>query len=327
MQKRKERAFNEHKEMIQCLWYVGKGIMFRKHLIKYFTLHGYRKKVVEEAVRDLIDSDLIEVIRLGNSHILKLKKYGIYTLLGKKPSEVGSVSTSDKKYLRSAFLNERILSDLAFDPNPVHLEKGFAHSLRRILLVRSHASFEKRSYKVLEYLQGLDQRNEKRGESKKFLASTALGEIQDLSIVRVHAETKKLEDEARAVRIKKESDPSYQINLNGLHSGDVYFSFSSDGKQYVLNLDFLDVRSNMTEKGLETKLKLVIPYMKYLVDPAVQIRVNVLVASETRRDYFKSRLSRIETNVSRATNIINVEMQTINLNLEETLFARMTIIS
>lgn len=327
MQKRKERAFNEHKELIQCLWYIGKGIMFRKHLIKYFTLHGHQKRKVEEAIRDLIASDLVEVSRYGNSHVLKLKKYGIYTLQGKKSSDVDSVRIGGKKILRSAFLNERILGDLALDPNSTHLAKGFAHSLRRIQLVRSHASFEKRSYKILVYIQGVDQRNEKRGESKKFLASAALEEIKDLIIVREYTEGGKWEEEARAIRINKESAPGYKINLNGLHSRDVYFSFSRDGRQYILNLDLPDIQSNMTEKQLEKKLKLVIPYVKYLIDPAVQIQVNVLVASDIRRDYFESKMNRIATNVSRATNINDVEMQTINLNLEETLFARMTIIS
>lgn len=319
--------FNEHKEIVECLWYIGKGIMFRKHLIKYFTLHGQQKKMVETALRDLIDSDLIEVFRYGNSHVLKLKKYGIYTLLGKKSSEVDSVRYGNKKILRSAFLNERILNDLAFDPNHLHLERGFAHSLRRIQHLRSHASFEKRSYKVLKYLWGLDRRNKDRGIDKKFLANSVKNEVKDLIVVREYTEKGKREKEAHTLRIKKESNPSYEINLNGMHSRDIYFSFSATGEKIFLNLDLLDLQSNMTEKQLETKLKLVIPYMKYLVDPAVQIRVNVLVASGVRHGYFESRINRIATNVSRATRIHNVEMQTINLNLEETLFARMTIIN
>lgn len=327
LQKRKARAFNEHKEFIQCLWCVGKGIMFRKHLIKYFTLCGQQKKSVETALRDLIDSDLIEVFRYGNSHVLKLKKYGIYTLLGKKSSEVDSVRYSNKKILRSAFLNERILNDLAFDPNHLHLEKGFAHNLRRIQYLRSHASFEKRSYEILNYLWGLDRRNEDRGINKKFLAISVKNEIKDLIVVREYTEKGKFKQEARTLRIKKESNPGYEINLNGMHSRDIYFSFSAIGEQYFLNLDLLDLQSNMTEKQLETKLKLAIPYMKYLIDPAVQIRINVLVASRVRHDYFESRMNRIATNVSRATKIHNVEMRTINLNLEETLFARMTIIN
>lgn len=327
MQKRKERAFNEYKELIQCLWHIGKGIMFRKHLIKYFTLHGYQEKVIVEAIRDLIDSDLIEVFRYGNSHVLKLKKYGIYTLQEKKSSDVDSVRISGKKILRSAFLNERILRDLANDPDPVHLEKGFAYGLRRIQHLRSHASFEKRSYEILRYLWGLDKRNEEREINKKFLASSAKNEIKDLIIVREYTEQGKWKKEAQTLRVKKESNPSYEINLNGMHSRDIYFSFSATEEKIFLNLDLLDLQSNMTEKQLETKLKLVIPYMKYLVDPAIQIRVNVLVASEVRHGYFESRMNRIATNVSRATRIHNVEMQIMNLNLEETLFARMTIIN
>lgn len=325
MQKRKARAFREHKEIIQCLWHMGKGIMFRKHLINYFTLHGHQKKAVEVAIRDLIASDLIEVSRYGNSHVLKLKKYGIYTLLGKKSGDVDSVRVSGKKILRSAFLNERILGDLARDL--VHLKKGFGHNLRRVSLLRSHVSFEKRSYEVLGYLEGLDKERKRKNEARRYLNPEASKEIYDLCIMREYAESGKWEDKARAIRIKKESGSRYKINLNGLHSRDVYFNVYSDEEQDYLILDLLDIQSNMTEKQLETKLKLAINYMKILIDPAVQIRVNVLVASAIRRGYFRSRMNRIATNVSRATNINNVEMRISNLNLEETLFARMTIIS
>lgn len=325
MQKRKARAFNEHKEIIQCLWYIGKGIMFRKHLIKYFTLHGYREKVVEEAIRDLIASDLIEVSRYGNSHVLKLKKYGIYTLLGKKSGDVDSVRISGKKILRSAFLNEWILVDLARDI--AHLKKGFAHNLSRVRLLRSHVSFEKCSYEVLLYLETLDEERKSKKEARRYLNPEAPKEIEDLYVMREYAESGKWEDEARAIRIKKENGSSYKINLNGLHSRDVYFSILSDEEYDYLILDLLDIQSNMTEKQLEEKLKLAINYMQILIDPAVQIRVHVLVASAIRRSYFRPRMNRIAKNVSLVTKNNNVKMQTINLNLEETLFARMTIIN
>lgn len=323
MQKRKKRAFKEHKELIQCLWCIGKGIMFRKHLIKFFTLHGHRKDVVERAIRDLIDSDLIEVFRYGNSHVLKLKKYGIYTLQGKESSDVDSVRISNKKVLRSAFLIEWLLRDLARDL--VHLEKGFAHNLGRIQYLKSHVSFEKRSYKILENMQKMDQKSKERKESQRFLKSVALAEIENLKVVREYTENGKRKDEAIAIRREKERNLGYKINLNGLYSRDVYFSFAMHGKQPILYLDFLDL--NSTEKKIEDKMKLVLSYINHFFDPAVQIYVNILVPSAIRHDYFKSRIKKMKGNMGRVIDIKNVRMKTINLNLEETLFARMTIIS
>lgn len=326
MQKRKARAFKEHNEIIQCLWYLGKGIMFRKHLIKYFTLHGHREKVVVEALRDLIDSDLVKSERVGNSHVLILRKYSIYTLLEKKPNQVDSVRRTNEKTLRSAFLNARILDVLSADV--FRLEKGFEYNMRRILRLGSYAAREKRSYEAFVNLEKFDEKLLKKKKPRKYLSDTTQIEIQDLRIIRGYSEKRKWKDEAEAIRIKKDRGLSIDaINLNSLHSRDIYFNFRPEEGQFVLDLDFLDHRSTMTQSQLETKLKLAIPYMSDLVNPSIQIQVNVLVASEIRRDYFDSRVDKVMENVSQATKNKNVRMQTVNLNLEETLFAGMTIIS
>lgn len=326
MQKRKERAFNEHEELIRCVWYIGKGIMFRKHLVKYFTLHGHRKKNVEEAIRDLIDSDLIEVYRYANSHVLKLKKYGIYMLSNKKYADVDSVTTGGMKFLRSAFLNERILMDLAQEPYVT--EKGFERTLYTIKKTRTHSSFEKQSYEVLRFLLQIETQQQKKGANVKYLKNVAIEEIRDLRIVRVYAENGKMEDEAKTIRMKKESGSNaYGINMNGLHSRDIYFAITIRAGQCFLDLDFLDTKSTMTDVQLEKKMKLALPYIKSLFEPVFKIRVHVLVASEVRHAYFESNMNRIVTNVSRATRINDFSMNIVNLDIDETLFARMTIIN
>ncbi|MEK4715917.1 hypothetical protein [Sporosarcina sp. FSL K6-5500] len=330
-EEQKQRAFEEHKDIITWVWWIGKGLMFRSQLIRHFQLFGYSKPIIEEAIRDLIQSELLEVVRFGNSHVLKLRKFGIYMVLGKEPGQVGSVRiTSKTKFLRTAYLSERILGVLVEDPS--NLKRGVEHNISIIKLLMSHVAFEKQSYLILKLASERDVRNEKKGKLP-VLSESATKEIERLSIVSEFAGTGKQPEEAKRIRIEKQVNSEIfkeeVLNLNGMQSRDIYFRFSvpSDKKGYVLDLDFLDVSSSMTERQLEKKIKMAYYYMDDLVSPAVRIQMNVLVAGRRRASYFESKVDRIRAKFSNSKELADFRINVINLNLEETLFARMTILN
>lgn len=322
MNDKKINAFESHKDIILLIWMIGKGVMFRGHLVRYFLLLGYRRKDIDVALADIKSADLIDVIRFGNSHVLKLKKFSIYTLQKKQPENVSSVQVTTTRILKSAFLNERILSILKTSKNATNFNKGTEHLVRIVLKHFSHVSLERQNYSI--FLRQIMMKN------NEVITDFMVTEVNDLQIMEQHSTTlkpsfelaKKIQD-IREVRARR---PEGNFNLNSLSARNIYFSLGLYEEGYVLQLDFVDLYSNMTGKQFLVNMIEAFRYMDSLVGDDVKIKVSLLVSGDGRREYFESKKDQLLVAFLRSEHLIDFEFDVVDLNIEKRLFENMAII-
>lgn len=291
--------------------------MFRSHLVRFFKLFGYRKADIDTAIIDLSSVDLLETIRFGNSHVLKLKKFAVYTLLKKKPTEVSSITVTTTKILRAAFLIELLLKKFQGYQSDFY-EKGVVNAINTAKNLTSYTAFERKNYQLLD--------SANRG---KFLTRFGKIELDDLKIIEQYSNTKnrneELESKIKSIRRQRAISTS-RISLNSFSARDIHLQFLVIKNTLVLELDILDLNSQMTEKKLQEKLKLAYRYIGPIFTKNVVIRARIIVAGTNRKQYFESKLERITTDFCRSENLPSFDIQIINLDIEQRLLSGMTII-
>jgi len=125
--------------------------------------------------------------------------------------------------------------------------------------------------------------------------------------------------------MKRATEPS-KFNFNSLSARNIYLSLVLN-EDLNLNVDLLDLNSQMTEKQLLDKLSLSYSYLYSILDTdKLIVRLNILVADSDRETYFQSRLSQIKKDFLHRENLTDCIIKVVNLNIGKSLFGGMTII-
>lgn len=323
MKKKKQQAFDSNYDIIYLLWHLGKGLMFRIQLVNYFELLGSREKDVIRGLDELTSAGLLKQITYGNTYILQLQKFSIYTLLKKKPEEIKSISYKEVQIERAAFLNERVIQRFAARPYTKQ-SRGVVVEVNSLMRTMSHVAKAKRSYKILDELPQ---------ETKRIMITEHYGvtELDRLKLLEEYSRSKsdkarlqKRIEKLRTLRavedIGKTNKSEHGFNLNSLDSRHIYFSIEGRGAgRFSVILDFFDRKNNMRPEQLRAKLRLTYNYMRQMFNADVEIEVNVLVTGDGRESYFKSKLPTIQENFRSDTKLIadKVKINIINLGIQK----------
>lgn len=317
---RKATAFDEHREVVEFVWHIGKGLMFRSQLIRFFELFGDRRPVIEDSIRQLIAAEVLETIRIGNSHVIKLRKFGIYTMTGKDPSHVSSVKVSTTKILRSGFLSEHLLQLLIKHPELCQKRLAGVHQLE---LRMTHFKPEKEAYLFLYFLTQWNKSRVEKGQNS-FLSDYIKEEIRTLRIAHKFAHFGQNAEEAGQLRSQKKInlmvDPT-SVNLNGLSARDIYLLFLRAKQGYEIYVDIVDLRSTMSPRQLKQKLQISYRYLQQIFDEHVGINFRILTPNPTKAHFFQSILPQIQLDFGNSIGQPHLEIEVVNLDIQSRLFS------
>lgn len=313
---RKEKLSKSNEQMLEVIWRLGRGLMYKKHIEAYME-HFFNQKpeVTWKKLKELEESDVVERVRLYNIVVIKLKKYALRFLLGVKREQIRSLDVTASKLMRSAYVQALILSHLKEDPRMTKLD--YKMFLDRYCLSSTFFVTRNTGFVVLEQY------------AKKGVFFEIDEEVDRLREIKEKSLFKKNEGKEIV---------EYKFNLNSMEQSSIFINYASRNRTTKINtihLAIIDDKNNLRGSKVAEKIMRTYSYLYEFVPLGTLFKFTVYVRNGERlealgnkantksfNDYIatKSRIQRITWNSAFC------EVNYVNLDLDKKLFGNQLLV-
>lgn len=261
---KKERLCKEHKMLLELVYYFGKGIMFRQHILRYMNdFEGIHEINISKSLLELKANEIIDFQNLYGAKIIKLKKFAIFFLSGKERDNVTSVKFTLGKAKKSAYLNQIILNNTA-----LFKKKGYSLDAVMNYYLKSTTYFtkDKESFIRLEN----DIRD---GYTEQF----AEEEVKRLVLAK---------EKGRLFKKTSDEKLQYSYNLNSIQSSNLFLGMRRKRAHTIVQfVDILDINGSITSNKLARKVNETMDYLNLIYDPEkINFHFVLYVQSDERKE-------------------------------------------
>lgn len=151
-----------NRDILEVIWHLGRGIMFRSQLKLYMArFFDYKEFDLIDRLAHLEVFQVVEKLNYHGNVILKLRKFALQFLLNKSREQVSAIQVNPSKVKRTAFNNAIILDTIR--KTDAFSELAFDELLERYIEKSMLCLSEREGYKALEHYkryldpQGLDE--------------------------------------------------------------------------------------------------------------------------------------------------------------------------
>lgn len=310
---RKQRVCEANKAILELIWLLGKGLMFKKHLEDY-CLHFFNEKPEStwEKVKVLEEAEVIERIRLHNIVVIKLKKFALRFLLQVDREQVRSIEVTASKLMRSAYIHAIVLYHLK---NVEIINKlDYQAFMERYYPLATFFVVRNRAYEVLRY-----------SAEKGVLSEAIWEEIELLKEIRKRANSFDTSGKVNTVR----------FNINSMEQASIFLEFVRKKQgNTVFHIALLDDRNNLTAVKIAEKILKTYAYFYDFVAHTTRFEFTIYVQNEERlkaitsktaQRNFKNYINNKTKNRSVVYNSQFIEIRYVNLDLDKKLFGSQTL--
>ena len=300
---KKERLCMAHRTLLELVFYMGKGLMYKKHILRYMSeFEGINEIDTSKVLKELRDSDIVDSHSVFGAKVIRLKKFAIYFLLEKDREDVSSITLTAGKVKKSAFLNQIVLQSATI------LKKRNPSLPLLIQYYQAKTTYLSKDKESFSYLENQIQEG--------WCTPYARQEVNDLKIAKQQGHVFKKNDAEEKIQ--------RGYNLNSMQASNIYLGLkrkASNGKT-VVYVDVLDINGLMTAKQFAKKVGLVVDYLDLLFDRedlTLTFYFLLHVQSQERKDFLQKQEKQINESI-RTHCKEDIPWDINNLDLERTLF-------
>lgn len=296
---RKERLCRENRTLLELVFYMGKGIMYKQHILRYMNeFEGLNEIDISKVLGELNENEIIDYHNFLGTKIIKLKKYAVYFLLEKDREDVSSIQFTAGKAYKSAFLNQIILQ------NAEILKRRISNLRELINLYLRETTYFAKDKESFYYL--------KHQIYNGWCTPYAEQEIQNLILAKQQSHL--------FVTTKKKVQSSY--NLNSIQASSIYLGLKRttiSGRTFLF-VDVLDINGLITGKKFADKVNTTMDYLNQLFNrKKIGFHFTLYVQSKERKEFLQKHSKKINTDIlNHCKEEVRWEIK--NLDLERTLF-------
>lgn len=108
-QEQKETLCQEHRDILECIYYVGRGIMPSYYLKKYMAhFRGKSEVTIWRYIKKLEEAKLVSQVKKFDCWFVKLSKFAVANIENTEPSKVKSIRTEGDLLRRSIYISARV---------------------------------------------------------------------------------------------------------------------------------------------------------------------------------------------------------------------------
>lgn len=268
--KRKTTLCNTNIHLLNIIWRLGKGIMFKIHIEKYMEVfYGVKPIDTWKQLKELNTNMIVEWIKLRNIVVIKLRKYALQFLLQKDRAEISAISVTYSKIKKTAFINTIIQNHISSN----HIKATFERVANYYENASTFLSSEKKGYKVIERLF-----------NKGIFNNYALSEINELK--EIDSTNKScLKSSKSKIPSNNVSKYTHRFNLNSMQSQGIYIDsakLQANGGHVTLYIAILDLNNSLDVKKVSNKINSTFSYLSLFTPNNIKIHFNVYTASSER---------------------------------------------
>ena len=285
----KEAIFEKHKSQLQLIYFLGGGLMFVSHIHQYLNENETQ---TWRDLKELEEANLIEINKLHNNCIVKLKQYSLQRILEK--DKVQAIAFTKTKILKTAYNNSIILKELS---EKCKCTEDFLSNCR--MRTNFYYSANQNLY-ILKRIQ--------------FILSKANFDMTDFNFELDKYENKKDKNEFLQLNI----DNFFLRNIHVMNMG---FS-NSDRTKFILKIVFVDLNSSYTPKSLSVKMEHVYNYIILFFKDTekVDLIFNIYVQDTMRKSRLDSGRPKIDNFLQEQAIYSRFQYQIHSLDITEKLF-------
>lgn len=322
---RKQSLCEAHKSLLELIWALGKGLMYKKHIEAYMEhFYGVKPQHTWAKLKELEENDVVQRIKLYNIVVIKLKKYAIRFLLGVERESIRSIEVTATKLNRTAYVNAMLLHHINTIPS---LKRDYQSFLNKYYLSSMFSKSRYKSYEVLETLK----------EKSVLVASETNESDVDIEIAKLKGiqmglfPTKEADDEESKEENAEESKKEYEFNINSMEQHSIFIDFMS--KKEGLHIAILDDKNNLTGKKLAEKVMKTYDYLNTFFPLQTVFNFTVYVRNEKRLEEVQSKANKkgfdefvLKNHKKLAYRSEYCERTYVNLDLDKNLFGNQSLI-
>lgn len=316
---RKEKVSKANKHVLEVIWRLGKGLMYKKHIEAYME-HFFNQKpeVTWKKLKELEESDVVERVRLYNIVVIKLKKYALRFLLGVEREQIRSIDVTASKLMRSAYVHALILEHL----KEVRLMTfvDYKMFLDRYCPLSTFFIPRNTGYEVME-----------RYAKKGVFSNQIDKEIDRLREIKV----KSLFTEDKA---KEEKEVDYKFTINSMEQASIYIDYTTRNSLTgisTIRIAIIDDKNNLRGSKIAEKIMRTYSYFYEFVPFGTLFKFTVYVRNGERLEALEDKANTKAFNDYIATkskiqgfiwNSGLCEVNYVNLDLDKKLFGNQSLI-
>lgn len=285
----KEAVYEKHKSLLQLIYFLGGGLMFVSHVHQFI---GDNQTQTWRNLKELEEANLIEINKLHNNCIVKLKQYSLQQILNKE--KVQAIAFTRTKILKTAYNNSIIL---------IELSKKCKNTEDYLNNCRMRTNFYYSSNQNLYILKRIE-----------FILAKAGFDTTDFDF------------ELERYENKNDKNEILQLNIDNFLLRNIHimnFGFSNDSRnKLILKFAFVDLNSSYTTKSLAIKMEQVYNYIILFFKDIekVDLIFNIYVQDTMRKSRLDSGRPKIDNFLQEQAISSRFQYQIHSLDITEKLF-------
>lgn len=316
---RKESFCKANIELLELIWRIGKGLMYKKHIEAYMEhFFGQKPQDTWEKLKELEGADIVQRVRLYNIVVIKLKKYALRFLMGVERERIRSIEVTASKLMRNAYINAVILHHLKVDPIITKLD--YQRFLDRYYPYSTFFVARNQAYQVLSRLY----------VEKGLFFTEIEQEIDRLKEIQVRSLS--FSKKERGNKYKEKEVAEYTFNINSMEQGSVFIDYTT--KKEGIHIAILDDKNNLSGGKIAEKIMRTYSYFYDFLPFGTLFKFTVYVRNEERVKALKNNANMKAYNdfISTKSRIQgftwhgqNVDVKFVNLDLDRQLFGNQSL--
>lgn len=306
LEKRKEeqqRFCENHPDIFNTLYFIGRGVMFRYHLVELAMYFGYSQRGIDRALREGTDCGLFLKHQFGQRVYYSLRKPALAIIRKKESHQISSIEVTGATIMKTAFRTERILRLLKNGDTESWPEVGKSETKWKTF-VRQVRHFSTISYHQNELWRFWNWLAKETKEIEPF--------VTNLNRQAIHTEIELLK--------KNQNQPTTTLKNLKAQGIEIHRFISLDSTM-DLQVDLLDLNGLLTPEKIIRKLSMAIEYLILFYHEFPDINVKVLVSNSTRKDFLNTSKTMMEEEVRKRTKLIQIiPIEILDLQLTTKLF-------